>query len=52
LPGVRQKANSSRFIDDQVQFEAEEPDDRGLATSGSPGKDPMLMDAWIAADCE
>ena len=29
-------------VDDQVQLEAVKPADRGLATSGSTGKDPML----------
>jgi hypothetical protein len=37
-------------IDDQVQLEAIESADRGLATCGSSLKDPMLMDASVVAD--
>jgi hypothetical protein len=33
-----------------VQLEAVEPADRGLAACGTPGKDPVLMDAWVAAE--
>ena len=38
------------IVDDQVQLEAVKPAHRGLATSGSTSKHPMLMDAGIVAD--
>ena len=38
------------IIDHQVQLEAVEPADGGLATCGAAGKHPMLVDAGIVAD--
>jgi hypothetical protein len=40
------------IIDDQVQLEAKEPADRGLATCGAPFKHAMLVDACIVANSE
>ena len=50
---ARREAESQELalvIDYQVQFEAIEPADRGLATGGPPGKHPMLMDAWVTTN--
>ena len=38
------------IIDDQVQFESEEPTHGGLATSGTAGKDAVLVNASRLAD--
>ena len=37
-------------VDDQVQLEAVEPADRGLAPRGVEGEDAMLPDAGVVAD--
>jgi hypothetical protein len=40
------------IVDDQVQLEAKEPADRGLATCGAPFKHAMLVDACMVANSE
>jgi len=51
LPRVRQKDNNSpRSLTTQVQLEAVEPAQRGLAASGIHGEDAVLLDARGVAD--
>jgi hypothetical protein len=40
------------IVDDQVQLEAKEPADRGLAASSTASKHAMLVDACIVANSE
>ena len=48
---VRPKANSSPWsFTRPVQLEAVEPAHGSLAMCGSPGKHPVLVDAWVVAD--
>ena len=39
-------------VDDQMEFEAVEPSDRGLAAASADGKDPMLLDPRRMTDSE
>ena len=48
--GQAERQDLALIVDDQVQLEAIKPAHRGLATSGTPVKDAMGVDASVVAD--